>query len=205
MARGGGEEGGRKDSDRKKSGGSGGEALNSDGLGNLAAGLHGEDAAAKVATPPGKKDGKLPPLDVVKAKDAKIARDAAKEAKAGGAAMGKPDADNKNNNDKHRDLSDDQIVGLGGASATDKAIVICQEANDNFTLNTGQFLVRNCEASIKYMQAWLDKCPSNSASLKTLIDQPHFMKVYEENAWARGVVDIREQREFNSFWHQVRE
>ena len=31
------------------------------------------------------------------------------------------------------------------------------------------------------------------------------MKVYEENAWARGVVDIREQREFNSFWHQVRE
>ena len=90
-------------------------------------------------------------------------------------------------------------------TATDKAIVICQEANDNFTLNTGQFLVRNCEASIKYMQAWLDKCPSNSASLKTLIDQPHFMKGYEENAWARGVVDIREQREFNSFWHQVRE
>ena len=41
-------------------------------------------------------------------------------------------------------------------TATDKAIVICQEANDNFTLNTGQFLVRNCEASIKYMQAWLD-------------------------------------------------
>ena len=90
-------------------------------------------------------------------------------------------------------------------TATDKAIVICQEANENFTLNTGQFLVRNCEASIKYMQAWLDKCPSNSASLKTLIDQPHFMKVYEENAWARGVVDIREQREFNSFWHQVSE
>jgi nitrite reductase/ring-hydroxylating ferredoxin subunit len=78
-------------------------------------------------------------------------------------------------------------------TATDKAIVICQEANENFTLNTGQFLVRNCE------------CPSNSASLKTLIDQPHFMKVYEENAWARGVVDIRDQREFNSFWHQVSE
>jgi len=87
-------------------------------------------------------------------------------------------------------------------TATDRAIVICQESNDNFTLNTGQFLVRNCEASIKVMQAWLDKCPANSSTLKTLIDQPHFMKVYEEHAWARDAVDICDQREFNSFWHQ---
>ena len=89
-------------------------------------------------------------------------------------------------------------------TATDKAIVICQEANELFTLNTGQFIVRNCQTSRKYLEAWLDKCPVDSASLKTLIDQPHFMKVYEEHAWARAALDIRDQREFNSFWHQYR-
>ena len=89
-------------------------------------------------------------------------------------------------------------------TATDKAIVICQEENDTFTLNTGQFLVRNCDASRRFLQAWLDRCPEHSASLKTLIDQPHFMKVYEEHAWAREAVEICEQREFNSFWHHYR-
>ena len=51
-------------------------------------------------------------------------------------------------------------------TATDKAIVICQEANDNFTLNTGQFSTQR-EASIGHAEGSTSARPTRRASRRS--------------------------------------